>query len=1127
MGGETFSLTRSELLSEARDPRSQDWVSDNVLHPFANGTGLRQIYNNFASEKLEPAYVAPAKTLSTDWLVQNLSSAAGAVLTYSIVGKATGMGLTKLGESLGVQGGAARFLASETAAQILGAGIYDLAKSPYQGETRLGNAAASVAAFGVYSAGNHMLAANKAIATSTLYSGLGRVAVGALGGLSSLETAHFVSGLAGVESKLSFEDRLNAIASGGFINLALPPLQKGLTKVIDHAVNNQSWGKGIPIERYLEYKKEDLQSRVDSLKTQTNTGEKQAALAAELAQLESPLMRKLGRENALARVKVIEPAEASQSKAEPGKNRVWFKESDGPSKLAHELAHLRLAKMAEPRFQEIAKYAKNNPLKAEADYYLLRANMESVARQAESTVKASNTDAPAPQTGLIEILAQKAGNGKTYFDNWQSEWQAFKNDSKSRPLFEHAKAETPAVAAPKLKQAANNLAFLEMGATVGDKGINFAVKSESASKIEVLVYDKAGDKTPSRVIPMQKSGNTWHVFVEGLPEGTLYQYRADGPNTPEKDGTRFNNKIGIIDPEAKAVSKSEIPVSNRGGNAPEHLGDMPKSIALKDSYDWQGVKAPNTPMADTIIYELSVRGYTGGDQSLGKLKGTYRGLIEKIPHLKELGITAVELMPIFQGDRAPWPPKNPQTGEQLYDSWNYNPVAFKAPDGSMAADGHLGKQVAEFKDLVKAMHANKIEVILDVVFNHTREMDAGGPSTNLRVLDNKSYYHLDKNNPAQYVDKTGVGNTLNANSPLTQDLIINSLRYWVQEMHVDGFRFDLASTFKYDANTNEVTKSEIMKRIENDPVLSKTKLIAEPWSIAQYHLGRFSDRLWSEWNGDYRDTVRKFVKSDTGQTGTLAERIAGSPQWFDARQGRHSINAVTFHDGFTLNDLVSYNQKHNLANGENNRDGSNDNHSWNGGVEGPLDKVNIPEAQKQEIAALRSRQAKNLMALLMLSRGTPLILGGDEFLHTTGGNNNTWNQDRLNAIDWSLKEKNAEMNRFTQMIIDLRKTHGLGRLEPSSFIWHGVEPHKPDFADYTRLIAWQTKPGEAGAKSIYSAFNSYWEPITVKLPQGSNWHRLVDTNLPAGQDIVLPKDALPIEKTYTIQPRSGIVLEGR
>jgi isoamylase len=1189
VSGDRVTLTQSDLVDKQEDPRSQGWLADNVWHPFVNGTGVKQIYNNFASEKLAPDYVAPAKTLSTDWAIQTLSSAGGAILTYTVVGKVAGAGLSAVGDKLGVQGTAARILASDATAQIVGAGLYDFAKAPNPGETRLGNTAASVAAFGMYAAGNHLLASSKTIAESSLYTGLGRVAVGAAGGLTALETSHLVSKMQGVNNDLTWDDRFKAMASGGFVNVAMPPLQKSITRFVDYSINGQPWGKGIPVERYLEYSKEAVRNRMaDVPESSPQASEKLTALSAELAMLGDPLMNKMGRDNPLARVKVLEEG---GSRANMNKNRVDYNVKDGTGVLAQDLKLLQVAKMAEPYFNEIGSLAKTDAVQAEANYYVLRANMESASRMARNIVEANKPGATPIVDNPLYLGQQLAENGKTYFANWQSEFKQLQANPKYRPTFAFEQAavkpaatpveapsqqaaadknasgypsqklssgpaETRAKDTPALQREgadfppseleavlgkdmpqnartafariaeARDGAAARLGATVTDKGIDFAVNSPDANKLELLIYDRASDKAPSRVIPMEKAGDTWRASVDGLKEGTLYQYRADGAFTPGKDGSRFNPNIGLIDPEAKAVSSSEIPISNRNGKAPENLGDMPKSIAIKDSYDWKGDTTPNTPMTDTVIYELSVRGYTGGDQSInGALRGTYRGLIEKIPHLKELGITAVELMPIMQGDRGPWPPKNPQTGEQLRDNWNYNPVAFKAPDGSLAADGHLGQQVAEFKDLVRTMHDNKIEVIMDVVFNHTREY-VDGPTANLRGLANRDYYLLKQQNPAEYIDHTGCTTTLNTNNPLTQQLIINSLKYWVQEMHVDGFRFDLAPIMKYNPDGSQSDKTPIMQKIETDPVLSKVKLIAEPWGTEQYYLGRFSDRLWSEWNGNYRDTVRKFVKSDTGQTATLADRIAGSPGWFDASKGRTSINFVDCHDGFPMRDLVEYNDKHNWANGENNRDGSNDNFSWNSGVEGPLDGANLPAAEKMAIASLRSRQVKNMMALLMLSRGTPMILAGDEMGRTQGGNNNVWSQDKLNLIDWTLKDKNSEQFNFTKGMIDLRQSHELGKLDPNSFIWRGVDPGRPDHSDGARFIAWQTNPANSNVRPLYAAFNSYWEPITVTLPQG-NWFRLVDTNLPSGQDIVKPSQATSISKTYTIQPRSGIVLEGR
>jgi hypothetical protein len=434
-----FELSHSDLVAKPGDQRSQGFLIDDVLHPFINGTGAAQIFNNFAARKVEPEYVPAARTLSGEWAVQNLSSAAGAVLTYTVAGKAAGFGLDKIGTGLGLQGGAARFLASDATAQIVGAGLFDLAKAPNPGETRLGNAAGSVTAFSVFSAGNSLLAQSKTIAESSFYTGLGRVAVGAAGGLTALETSHLVSCKLGVDSKLTWDDRLRVMASGGFVNAALPPIQKGIETVVDHAINGQPWGKGIPAERYIEYSKEGLQNRISDLeKTNPAATEKIAALNQQLAELGDPALKQLGRDNPFARVKAVEGD--TGTKADVTNNRVEFNTSDGPAKLAHELKHLRMAKMAEPIYTEIGKMVKADPLQAEANFYILRANMESAARQVENQVQANQPGAPAVVENPLALGNQLANNGKTYFENWQAEWQQFQSNPKFRPGFEFTQA---------------------------------------------------------------------------------------------------------------------------------------------------------------------------------------------------------------------------------------------------------------------------------------------------------------------------------------------------------------------------------------------------------------------------------------------------------------------------------------------------------------------------------------------------------------------------------------------------------------------------------------------------------------------------------------------------------------
>lgn len=678
----------------------------------------------------------------------------------------------------------------------------------------------------------------------------------------------------------------------------------------------------------------------------------------------------------------------------------------------------------------------------------------------------------------------------------------------------------------------------QLGATVTDAGVNFALHSKGATKVELLLFDTPEAKQPSQVLPMFRTNDTWHRFVGNEKPGALYLYRVEGPYDPAGTGARFNGNKALIDPYSKAVtgdnagdmlgydnSNPSDPDRHLRPSTTDNIGDMPKSVVVKlGEFDWTGDKSPNTPMTDTVIYEAGVRGFTATDPAVTH-KGTYRGLVEKIPYLKELGITAVELLPIMKFDKADWPHLDPETGKPLGNAWGYNTVAFQAPEGRFAADGTRGQQVTEFKHMVKELHNAGIEVILDIVFNHTREGDQFGPTVSFKGLDNNTYYLLTPGHPEKYVNHTGCGNTMNCNHPVVQKLILDTLRYWKTEMHVDGFRFDLASIFNYDVNGHEQNTTPIIGAIQNDAVLKDVKLIAEAWSPANYRLGKFSDSRWSEWNGSYRDVVRKFIKGDSGQTATLADRIAGSPGWFDASKGRYSINFVTAHDGFTMRDLVSYNEKHNSRNGENNRDGSNDNFSWNCGHEGPVKDSGLPAEMQAAIERLRTQQQKNLLAMLFLSRGTPMLLYGDEIRRTQKGNNNAWPVEDLNNMDWQSLPQNADMLRFTQLLIGLRARQEIGRLSPASIIWHGTEPFKADFGDGARFIAWEYKPN-AGKPPLYTAFNAYWEPLKLRLPPGK-WTRLMDTGLPSGQDIVRPEAGTPLGHEYIIQPRTSIVLEGK
>ena len=629
-----------------------------------------------------------------------------------------------------------------------------------------------------------------------------------------------------------------------------------------------------------------------------------------------------------------------------------------------------------------------------------------------------------------------------------------------------------------------------LGATVTPEGINFAIYSAGASRLELLLFDNITDRGPSQIIPFtpetNRTGDIWHIFVEGLPNQTLYNIRADGAFDPGKDGTRFNVMKTLLDPYARAITgdfywqngdalgydntKPEDTERHLRPSKVDNVQGAPRCVAYRSDFDWENDQHPDIPIEESIIYEVNIRGFTRHHSSESDLAGTYRGFIEKIPYLEELGITAVEFLPIMEFDQFDGPFRDPLTGERLANAWGYNTVAFFAPESHYSYYGKLGEQIDEFKMLVRELHKNRIEIILDVVFNHTREGNHFGPTVSFRGLDNNIYYMLTPD-PKFYNDWTGCGNTLNCNHPVVRKFILDCLRYWVTEMRVDGFRFDLAAVFAVDVDQVEKGKTPLIHEIETDPVLSRIKLIAEPWSIRQYLLGSFSDRRWAEWNGKFRDTIRQWVKGDLGVAGELASRVAGSYDLFatedEERSPFHGINFVTCHDGFTLNDLVSYNDKHNERNGEENRDGANDNHSWNCGHEGLLETADLSPEEKEQIAALRRQQIKNFLTLLFVSQGTPMLLYGDEMQRTALGDNNTVFQDNeLNWINWANMTTYAEVLRFTKLMIAFRKRHQIVRrwryMTGSetetpvlrNITWHGVAPNQADFSGTSRFLAW-------------------------------------------------------------------------
>ncbi|MEM9946110.1 MAG: glycogen debranching protein GlgX [Cyanobacteria bacterium P01_D01_bin.36] len=566
-----------------------------------------------------------------------------------------------------------------------------------------------------------------------------------------------------------------------------------------------------------------------------------------------------------------------------------------------------------------------------------------------------------------------------------------------------------------------------LGATWNGEGTNFALFSENATGVLLCLFDDAGTETQVRL--PQVTNYIWHGFLPSVNPGQKYGFRVEGPYQP-KNGHRFNVNKLLIDPYARALTGNihfgaelfSFPVDdfeNRDRDLAFSTTDsaaaMPKAVVVEPDFDWQGDQHPDISWDQTIIYEVHVRGFTQQNQKIpAELRGTYAGMAhpEAIAHLKSLGITAVELLPVHHYNK--YPDHLVATG--LHNYWGYDSLAYFAPQADYSAQN--GQQVKEFKAMVKALHAAGIEVILDVVYNHTGEGNHLGPTFSLRGIDNAAYYRLVETAPRYYMDFTGCGNSLNVRHPQVLKLIMDSLRYWVLEMHVDGFRFDLASALARELY--EVDRlSSFFDIIHQDPVLSTTKLIAEPWDLGEggYQVGNFP-LLWSEWNGKYRDTIRDFWRGERYTLGDFAFRFTGSSDLYqdDGRLPHASINFITAHDGFTLSDLVSYNEKHNEANGEGNRDGESYNRSWNCGVEG--------DTEDPEILALRAKQRRNYLATLMLSQGVPMILGGDEMGRTTQGNNNTYCQDNeLSWFDWQLSEAEKSLLSFSQKLIKFRQNH--------------------------------------------------------------------------------------------------------
>jgi len=636
---------------------------------------------------------------------------------------------------------------------------------------------------------------------------------------------------------------------------------------------------------------------------------------------------------------------------------------------------------------------------------------------------------------------------------------------------------------------------LPFGVSSVPGGLNFSVYTSAGTACTLVLFSRT-ETTPLaeiRVPDYYRIGDVYSIVVYDIDyEDIEYGFRIDGPFCPE-EGNRFNPENILMDPYARVISgRNEWGVEPDWNNQYQY-----RSRLAFDDFDWEGDKPLEIIDADLVIYELHVRSFTKSETSNIKYRGTYAGIAEKIPYLKDLGVNAVELMPVFEFDEFENSRIHPHTGERLYNYWGYSTVAFFAPKAGFAASGKFGMQVDEFKQLVKQLHKADIEVILDVVFNHTAEGNERGPSISFKGLDNKIYYMLTPE--GYYFNFSGTGNTLNCNNPVVRNLVLDCLRYWASEYHIDGFRFDLASILGRDPWGAPLSNPPLLESLAFDPILSSCKLIAEAWDAGGlYQVGTFpAFGRWSEWNGKYRDTARKYLKGDEGQVGEMAQRVQGSPdlyQW-NGRSPATSINFITCHDGFTLADLVSFNEKHNEANGENNCDGGDDNHSWNCGAEGWTEEPHIKD--------LRSRQSMNALGMLMTSRGTPMLLMGDEFGRSQHGNNNAYCIDSpVSWVDWTLLESNKTLFEFTKSLINFRHQHPCLRINHfdhggSSYLpscsFHGNKPWEVDWSNNSRQLAWLMScdyPGSSAMDAVYVATNSAhyasWFDLP-NLPQGYRW----------------------------------------
>lgn len=684
---------------------------------------------------------------------------------------------------------------------------------------------------------------------------------------------------------------------------------------------------------------------------------------------------------------------------------------------------------------------------------------------------------------------------------------------------------------------------LPFGATPVRGGVNFSVYSLYATECILVLYKKS-EKHPFAEIPFFeefKVGNVFTMIVFDIEdyEEIEYGFRMDGPFDPA-EGHWFDKSKILMDPYSKVIGGRDV-----WGEEPDFDAEYShRSRIAVDDFDWKDDRQLTIPMEDLIIYEMHVRGFTAHPSSGVKNRGTFDGLREKIPYLKELGVNAVELLPVHEFDEFQNTNINPESGSRLYNYWGYSNVGFFAPKAGFAAMGKYGMQVDEFKSLIYDLHQNGIEVILDVVFNHTAEGSEDGPYISYRGIDNKTYYMLTPD--GHYYNFSGCGNTLNCNNPIVRNMILDCLRYWATEYHIDGFRFDLASILGRDQDGAPLHNPPLLETLAFDPILAHCKLIAEAWDAGGlYQVGSFPNwGRWAEWNGKFRDDIRRFLKSDAGMVGKVASRVIGSPdlyQW-QQRGSNASINFITAHDGFPLWDLYSYNEKHNEANGEGNRDGSGDNFSWNCGVEG--------ETKSPTVLKLRKRLVKNAAAVLMVSQGIPMFLAGDEIGNSQFGNNNVYCQDNeISWLNWEDLDKNYEFFRFFRNMIEFRKAHPILRmydhlqaedhrgLGSADISWHGLRPNEPDWSEESRQLAFMLNgqyaesPGGCRDDFIYVAMNSHWEKAEFELPAlpaGMKWHVFCNTGQNYPDEITSAGAEIPIRgKKIKLIGRSLSILVGK